>query len=50
MKQMEYEKLTKNQKIQLVATTKDEEIIHQAFYDQDLEIKLALFQNELLPF
>ncbi|MFY9074988.1 hypothetical protein OZZ08_08455 [Malaciobacter mytili] len=49
MKQIIYDKLTKNEKIKLVATTKDEEIIHQAFYDQDLDVKLALCQNELLP-
>lgn len=49
MELIDYEKLTKQEKLNIVAKTRDEELIHFAFYDDDLEIKMELCQNELLP-
>lgn len=49
MKKEEYDQLTQDEKLEIVPNTKDEDIIHYAFYDDDMEIKLALCQNERLP-
>lgn len=49
MELLNYEQLTKQEKLNIVATTRDEEVIHFAFYDDDLDIKMELCQNELLP-
>ena len=45
----EYEQLPKEQKLKEISRTKDEEFIHYAFYDDDIDINLELCQNELLP-
>lgn len=49
MELLDYETLTKTEKLNIVAKTEDEDVIHFAFYDNDLDIKLELCQNERLP-
>ena len=49
MELLDYEKMTKEEKLNIVATTRDENIIHFAFYDDDVEVKLELCLNDMLP-
>lgn len=49
MEKEEYDKLTKEEKLKLAPVSQDSDFIHYAFYDEDMDIRIELCQNEYLP-
>lgn len=45
----EYCKLSQAEILEMATQSKDEGFLQHAFYEQDLDIRLALCQNEALP-
>lgn len=45
----EYSQLSQEEILKRASTTKDEDFLHFAFYEKEIDIRLELCQNEHLP-